>query len=232
MDNNPVETRLLELRSSGNVILPELQAKEILRISGLPVPESRLVDTPQEAVRQAESIGYPVVLKVHSILISHKSDVGGVKLNLGNASAVEKSCREILSACRKIDPKAQILVQNMLPSGIEAIIGVSHDRQFGPVVMFGVGGVFTELFNDVVFRLIPVSSVQAQEMVASIRGSKLLNGYRGKPAVDVDCLANIIVQVSDLIVKYPEILELDLNPVIAYPEGAAIADARMVLKNI
>jgi acyl-CoA synthetase (NDP forming) len=232
MDDNLVGSRLLEFRSSGHLTLPELQTKEILRLSGLPVPESRLVATPEEAVQGAEAIGYPVVLKVHSLLISHKSDVGGVKLNLDNALAVESGCLEILSACRPIDPKAQLLVQKMLPPGIEAIIGVSHDRQFGPVVMFGLGGVFTELFNDVVFRLIPVSNAQAQEMVVSIRGSKLLKGYRGKPAVDVDALTDVIVRVSDLIVKHPEILELDLNPIMAYPEGAAIADARMVLKNV
>jgi acyl-CoA synthetase (NDP forming) len=223
---------LLEFRRSSNVIVSEMQTEEILRISGFPVPESRLVGSTQEAVQQAESFGYPVVLKVHSLQITHKSDVGGVKLNLDTALAVEEGYNEILSACKKIDPDAQILVQKMLPPGIEAIIGVSQDKQFGSVIMFGLGGVFTELFNDVVFRLIPIQVTQAQEMIASIRGSALLKGYRGKPAADIVCLAGMIVRVSNLIVEHPEILELDLNPVLVYPQGAAIADARMVLKSL
>ncbi len=224
-----VGKRLQQLRKTRSRILTEMDAKDILRRAGLPVPEAYLVNSEQQAVESSELLGYPIALKVHSSAISHKSDVGGVKLNLADSISVTKAFREIISSCREIDPTAQVLVQKMFPPGIEAIIGISRDAQFGPVVMFGLGGVFTELFQDVIFRLIPINLEQAHDMVTSIRGSVLLKGYRGKPGGDIDCLAKMILQVSDLVNNHPEILELDINPVLVYPQNAVVVDARMVL---
>lgn len=230
MDLDPVGVRLQQLRTAGGKILTEMDAKDILNRAGLPVPEYRLTDSAEQAIESAAVLGYPAVLKVHSPAITHKSDVGGVKLNLPDPAEVEKAFNEIMGACRPLDPTCRVLVQKMLPPGIEAIIGVSRDAQFGPVIMFGLGGVFTELFQDVVFRLIPVDMEGASQMVSSIRGFALLSGYRGMPGGDIETLARMIVQVSDLVHRHPEILELDINPVMAYPKGAAVVDARLVLE--
>jgi acyl-CoA synthetase (NDP forming) len=229
MDRELTDRLLNAFLTEGQVILSEFDAKEILRSCGIPVPACSLVETAQVAVQVAEEIGYPVVLKVHSPAIIHKSDVGGVKLNLRDSLALEKAYAEIVFSCSPIDSKMKVLVQPMLSKGIEAILGVSRDAQFGPVIMFGLGGIYTELFNDVAFRLIPVSKTQAMDMVSSIRAFALLKGYRGNPGGDISSLVEMIVRLSDLLVAHPEITELDLNPVIVYPMGVAIADARMVL---
>jgi acyl-CoA synthetase (NDP forming) len=210
-------------------ILTEYHSKEILRSWGLPVPDCQLAESAADSIRLAETIGYPVALKVHSEKITHKSDVGGVKLGLVNAAAVSRAYAEIASSCAPVDAAFNVLVQPMLPAGIEVILGVSVDGQFGPVILFGLGGIYTELFNDVAFRLLPVDREQALEMIVSVTAARLFQGYRGKPGGDIQSLANLIVQLSDLVMHYPEITELDLNPVFVYPDGVCIADARIVI---
>jgi acetate---CoA ligase (ADP-forming) subunit beta len=210
-------------------VLPELESKEILRSWGLPVPPCVVAASVAEAVRSAGQVGYPLAMKVLSPAIVHKSDVGGVKLGLTSEREVEQAFREIEASCRKLDPGFKVLVQPMVKGGIEVILGVSHDPQFGPALMFGAGGVFVELFRDVSFRLIPLKRKDAMEMISSIRAYPLLKGFRGKPGADVDCLADMILSLSELVLAHPEIREIDLNPVLALPQGAAVVDARMVL---
>lgn len=214
----------------GQEVLSELDAKEILREWGLPVPACKVAGSAKEAAATANDMGYPVVLKVHSPAITHKSDVGGVKLDLADALAVEKAYGEIAGSCSKIDPGFKVLVQPMLKPGIEVILGVSRDAQFGPVILFGLGGIYTELFKDVAFRLIPVEAEEARRMVDSIQSVPLLKGFRGKPGGDMDLLTDMIVKVSSLVAAHPEVAEMDLNPVMVYPQGAAVADARMVIR--
>jgi acyl-CoA synthetase (NDP forming) len=211
-------------------LIPEFEAKEVLRTWGLPVPPCLVAQSPNQAVQCADKLGYPVVLKVSSPAIVHKSDVGGVKLNLADGQAVTQAYREIEQTCSPLDPKFKVLVQPMAHPGVEVILGVSEDGQFGKAIMFGLGGVFVELFQDASFRLVPVSRSQAMEMISSIKGFPLLKGYRGRAPADTELLADMVVSLSNLVTQYPAISELDLNPVIVYPKGAAVVDARIVLK--
>ena len=219
-------------RSQGRRLLNEVEAKDILAEAGIPVVTARLARTRGEAITAAREAGFPVVLKVVSNDITHKSDVGGVKLNLTDADAVAAAFDAILSAAKAAVPTASIdgvSVQKMAAPGVEVIIGMNTDPQFGPVLMFGLGGVLVEVLEDVVFRIIPIAPRDARQMVREIKGFKLLQGYRGQPPSDVAALESLLLKVSSFIDAHPEVAELDLNPVFAYPDGAVAVDARIVL---
>jgi acyl-CoA synthetase (NDP forming) len=224
-----VDRLFAEHQQAGRSVLTELHAKEILRAWGLPVPACAEAGSLAQAQAHANRMGYPVVLKAHSPAILHRSDVGGVKLNLGDGGAVSNAYAEIRAACAAVDPDVRILVQPMLPPGVEVIIGATQDPQFGTLLMFGLGGVTTELFKDVTFRLPPLDRAAAAAMVSSIEAYPLLDGFRGQPRTDLGAIADILVAVSLLVTRYPFIRELDLNPVLAYQHGAAVVDARMVI---
>lgn len=181
----------------------------------------------------AKELGYPVALKVVSPQITHKTDVGGVKLGLGTAKEVRAAFNEILEAARRADPDATIdgvSVQQMAEPGIEVIVGMTTDAQFGPVLMFGLGGVLVEVLKDVAFRVVPITPRDAKQMVRDIQAFPLLQGYRGQEPADVKALERLLLKLSKFIEKQPDIAELDLNPVFAYPKGAVAVDARVVLK--
>ncbi len=218
-------------RQSGRDVLFEDESKSLLAAAGIPVVESHIATTEQEAVESAERIGYPTVLKVRSAVYSHKSDTGGVHLNLTGPEAVRQAFLAITNRARQEDPHACVTVQRMAKQGLEVIIGATVDPQFGPVIMFGLGGVLTEILADHCFRLIPINQSEASAMVRSLRGSQLLQGYRNMPPADLGALESILTRVSDLMQNYPEIMELDLNPVTVYPDGALALDARVRLKN-
>ncbi len=174
----------------------------------------------------------PVVLKVISPEVIHKSDAGGVKLNLDSAEKVGHAYDDIMSAIKKKYPDAKIngvSVQKMARPGVEVIIGMSKDAQFGPVIMFGLGGILVEILKDVSFRIVPLEKRDAREMVKEIKGYPVLEGYRGQEAVDIEYLEGLILKVSDFVEQHPEINELDLNPVFAYSDGATAVDARVIL---
>ncbi len=230
MGKKELSRLLTSLLEAGCSVIPELEAKALLAAWGLPVVPCHLAKHPEDAVAAAEQLGYPVVMKVHSPAIVHKSDVGGVKMNIQSAAAVAQAFEDIAAACRPIDPGCGVVVEAMVKPGLEVIIGVSQDPQFGPTLLFGLGGVFVELFEDAAFRLIPVTHADAREMIAATRAFPLLKGYRGKPGGDVAFLADMIVSLSNLVDAFPAIREVDINPVIVYPQGALIADARMVLQ--
>ncbi len=213
--------------SEGRTYLMEHECKELLAGEGIPTTAISVAHSAVEAVKISDKIGYPVVLKVLSPEVIHKSDLGGVKLNLQNAGEVEFAFTEIMKsfADKKI---IGVAVQKMASPGLEAIIGVSRDPAFGPVLMFGLGGVFVEVLKDVSFRILPVTEEDIEEMLQEIRGYNLLRGYRGT-AVDLSALKDLLLKISNLVMRCPEIRELDLNPVFLYPQGNITIDARIFL---
>ena len=219
-------------RQQGRTLLTEVEAKQLLAEAGIPVIEARLAKSRDEAVAIAGELGYPVVLKVVSPEISHKSDVGGVKLNLGSPDRVGEAFDAIMASARKVAPDATIegvSVQRMAQPGVEVIVGMTMDPQFGPVLMFGLGGVLVEVLKDVAFRVVPITQRDARQMVRDIQGFPLLEGYRGQEPADLDALEALLLKLSDFIEGHPEVAELDLNPVFAYPKGAVAVDARIVV---
>jgi len=224
---------LSQLRKKRRTNLSEVEAKEILRKAGIPVIETRLARTKKEALSLSTRIGFPVVLKIVSPDIIHKSDAGGVKLDLKNSTQVSEAYAEIMSVIKKSHPHAKIegvSVQKMARPGVEVIIGMTKDTQFGPVLMFGLGGVLVEVLKDISFRVVPVSERDASEMIREIKGYPLLEGYRGQEPADIACLQELIMKVSGLVEKNPQIKELDLNPIFAYRDGALAIDARIILE--
>jgi acetate---CoA ligase (ADP-forming) len=205
--------------------LMEHECKEILESIGIKTTGSRIAVSIDEAVEMSRAIGYPVAMKIVSSDVVHKTDGGGVKLNVGNDEGVRKAHREIVDAFKHCDVIG-ISVQKMAEPGIEAIIGVTRDPGFGPVLMFGLGGVFVEVLKDVTFRILPITEDDAAEMIEEIKGSSLLKGYRGTSA-DIEALKGLLLKVSHLVTEHPEIRELDLNPVFLYPSGCLTVDARI-----
>lgn len=225
-------TAIADARAEGRVLLNEVEAKAMLAAAGVPVTPTRLARTAIEAVALAEELGFPAALKIVSPDIAHKSDVGGVVLGLKNATAVRRAHREMLAHVRQVAPAARIdgvSVQRMAAPGVEVIVGATTDELFGPVMMFGLGGVFVEVLKDVAFRLVPVEPRDAAQMVRQIRGLPILQGARGAPPADLAALEQLIVRVSSFVADHPEVAELDLNPVFVYPKGAVAVDARIVL---
>jgi acyl-CoA synthetase (NDP forming) len=217
----------------GRTALTEIEAKELLRQAGINVVETRLAVSKEQAVAISQQLGFPVVLKIVSADVLHKTDAGGVKLGLKTAGQVGKAWDEIMKSVKKAFPEAKIegvSVQPMATPGVEVIIGMSKDAQFGPVLMFGLGGIFVEIIKDVSFRIVPLMKRDAKEMVREIKGFPLLNGYRGSEPVDIANLENLLIKVSDFVEKTPEIKELDLNPIFAYKDGAVAVDARVILE--
>jgi acetyl-CoA synthetase (ADP-forming) len=225
---------IVQLKKEGRLILTEFESKKFLKQTGIPVIETRLARTLKEAVLLSQKMGFPVALKIASPDIVHKSDSGGVRLSLNNASEVRAAYRKIMDGVQKKYPSASIQgvsVQKMAKPGTEVIVGTSKDPQFGPVIMFGLGGIFVEVLKDVSFRIIPLSRKDALEMIEEIKGYPLLQGYRGKESVDIPALTEIILKISRVMEEHPEIKELELNPIIAYKKGALAVDARIILES-
>lgn len=220
-------------RKEKRTLLTEIESKELLKAAKIPVVETKLATSKTEAMQLAKKMGFPVVMKIVSPNVVHKSDAGGVKLNIQNATQAGKAYSEILASVKKHYPKARIVgitVQKMAKQGIEVIIGMTKDAQFGPVIMFGLGGILVEVLKDVSFRIVPMTKRDAAEMITEIKGFPILKGYRGQDPADVPYLEELIVKVSDFVDKNPEIKELDLNPVFAYKSGALAVDARIILE--
>jgi acetate---CoA ligase (ADP-forming) subunit beta len=214
-------------------LLTEVESKELLKKAGIPVVEAKLARSKKEAISLSREMGFPVVLKISSPDVVHKSDSGGVKLGLANATQVGKAYTEIISSIKQAYPEAKIQgvsVQPMAPSGVEVIVGMSKDPQFGPVLMFGLGGILVEVLKDVSFRIVPVTERDAREMIREIKGYPILEGYRGQKPASIPALEKLIVKVSQFVEKNPQIKELDLNPIFAYPDKAVAVDARIILE--
>jgi len=224
---DPIEEIIVRARREQRLYLLEHECKAILKSIGVPSTSCLVAKSEEEAVSMSEAIGYPVVLKILSPEIIHKSDAGGVKLNLGREEV--KGAYSELIAKFKDRHVVGVSVQEMAKPGLEVIVGAMRDATFGPVLMFGLGGVFVEVLKGVSFRVIPVAERDAQEIMEEIKGYQLLQGYRGQSA-DVASLRDILLKVSDLVMAYPAIKEVDLNPVFAYPKGSLVVDARMILE--
>jgi acyl-CoA synthetase (NDP forming) len=221
-----------QARTQGRKILTEVESKQLLEEAGIPTARARLATSRDAAVQAARDIGFPVVLKVVSPQITHKTDVGGVKLDLKSPEEVAAAFDEIMAAAHRAAPDATIdgvSVQQMARPGIEVIVGVSTDPQFGPVIMFGLGGILVEVLKDVSFRIIPIAPRDARQMIREIKAFPLLEGYRGQDPADLAALESLLLRVSGFVEQQPEVSELDLNPVFAYKDGALAVDARIVL---
>jgi len=222
-----------QAKKEGRKALLENEAKTICIEYGIPVTKFNLAKNENEAAVKADQIGYPVVLKIVSPDIIHKSDAGGVIVNLKTPKEVNIAYKKIIENAKKYNSDAKIvgvLVQEMAPQSTEVIVGAIKDPQFGQTVMFGLGGIFVELLKDVNFRVAPINAEDAKEMITQLKAFPLLNGYRNTPPADIDALAAILCCVSRLIMENPEIKELDLNPIMAYPKGAKTVDARIILE--
>jgi acyl-CoA synthetase (NDP forming) len=223
-----------QAKKEGRNYLLEPEAKMVCMEYGIPVPRFKVALTYDEAIKFAEGIGYPVVLKIVSPDIIHKFDIGGVALNLKNSSEVKNAYENILMNVKRHKPNAKIvgvLVQEMAPQSTEVIVGAIKDPQFGPALMFGLGGIFVEVLKDVTFRIAPITESDAREMITEVKAYPVLKGYRGQPPVDLNAIVNILLNTSKLVMDYLEIKELDLNPILVYEKGAKTVDARIILES-
>ncbi len=219
------------LASGRKILLPD-EAMDIIKSSGISTPAYAMVKTANEALTAAKTMGFPIVLKIVSQGVLHKSDVGGVVVGVENDKEVESNYNEVINNLIRKVPNADImgmLVEKQVPPTTEVIVGGIRDKQFGPTVMFGLGGIFVELFKDVVFRIAPVTETEALEMIKEIKGYSVLNGYRGTEKLDIQKLSKTVVTVSELISDIGKIKEVELNPLLVYTEGVTAVDARIII---
>jgi acyl-CoA synthetase (NDP forming) len=237
-DINPSDVRSLcrqILRMRGDGWLSQQEIREILRLMNLPLPPGGVAGTNEDAVRLARSIGYPVAVKLASHKILHKTEVNALRLNVSNDKGVRKAFQEIqdqLASTGNSDAMEGVVIQPMLKGGVEVMIGMVEDPLFGPLISFGLGGIHVEILRDVSFRITPLTERDATEMIRSIKGYRLLEGYRGHPAGDVVVLEQLLLRVSRLVEEVPEIRELDFNPVFALQQGCSIVDARIRIQQV
>ncbi len=221
------------IQTDHKVITEEL-SKSILKTYGVKVPPFALVTSAEEAVKQAKKIGFPLVMKVVSPQILHKTDVGGVKVGLDNVNDVKKTFKDMygrLSKKKGVEVKG-ILLEKMVPKGVELIVGIQNDPQFGPVIMVGLGGIMTEVMKDVAFRMLPISTSDAKSMLNELKGSKLLKGFRGSESIDTNMVAKMLVQIGKLGVENADYINsIDFNPVVVYPKSHFVVDAKIILNN-
>ena len=230
---NKTERIIAQARKEGRKALLEPEAKTICLEYGIPVTKFNMAKSAKQAAEFAEKIGFPVVLKIVSPDIVHKSDAGGVVVNLKTQAEVAAAFDRILEDAKRYKADAEIvgvLVQEMAPQSTEVIVGAVKDPTFGQTLMFGLGGIFVELLKDVTFRVAPITEQEAREMVAGVKAYPLLTGYRNTPAADIQAIVEVLVNTCRLVMEHPEIKELDLNPVMVYGKGAKTVDARIILE--
>ena len=225
---------IAKAKKEGRVYLTESESKLLLKEAGIATNEMELAMSRDEAVSISKKMGYPVVLKVVSNDILHKTDVGGVKLGLGSGDEVASAYDEMMALLKQKAANAVIdgvSVQRMAHPGVEVIIGMFKDNQFGPVVMFGIGGELVEVYKDVSFGIVPIPKRYAKQMIKDIKGYPLLDGYRGRDPVDIAFLEDMLLKLSDFAKDNPDIKEVDINPVMAYADKAIAVDARVILES-
>ena len=224
--------KIIEKAEAEKRSLLETEAKELLRKYKIPIPTFRLIKSEGEISGIRESIGYPLVMKIVSPDIIHKSDAGGVKVGVKDEEEARTAYQEIISKAVKYNKKAQIcgvIAYKMIPQATEIIIGMMKDPHFGPVIMFGLGGIFVEVLKDVSFRILPLEERDAQEMITEIKGYEILKGARGETPKDIEAIKNLLMKISQLAMENPEIKEIDLNPVFVFEKSLLVVDARMIL---
>ncbi len=236
VDQDTVANIFKRVRSEGRVQIGDAESRDILTAYGIRVPKSKLCATAEEAVAFADELGYPVVMKIASPDILHKTDVGGVRVGLGSPTEVRDAFDLMVYRATKYQPNALIwgcLVQEMIRGGKEVITGMNRDPQFGPLVMFGLGGIYVEVLKDVAFRVAPFDRKEAMTMMQEIRSFGLLRGVRGEPPADLDAAAETLLRLSQLVTDFPEIVEMDINPLMVFERGRGTlgVDMRLILKS-
>lgn len=223
---------ILEIALKEKRNLTEDESYFLLSEYGVTVPKYEVASSLEETMEKSKSLGFPLVMKVISPDIIHKTDIRGVVLNIKNEKQARDSYQNMMGNVKKSKPEAKIhgvLLYNQLPEGVEVIIGMTRDAQFGPTVMFGLGGIFTEVLQDVTFRICPVTRIDIKEMIHDIKGIKMLKGYRGQSSCDLNALIDIIMTISEISLNYSIIKTIDLNPIIVYEKGAVVVDAKVLL---
>lgn len=234
-DTQAVRELFQRVKAEDRVSIGDFESREVLKVYGMQIPASEIAATPEEAIEIATRIGFPVVLKIASPDILHKTDVGGVKVGLRSAEEVRDAFELMVYRAERYVPDATIwgcLVQQMVPSGgLEVLVGMNRDPQFGPLVTFGLGGIYVETLKDVTFRVAPFSRQEAEQMLKEIRAHALLDGVRGQPEYDKEAIVDVLLRIGQLVQEFPEIAELDINPLMVYPQnrGAIAIDMRLVL---
>jgi acetyl-CoA synthetase (ADP-forming) len=218
------------MKDGKSFLLPN-EAKKICDLHQIPTPRSYLTSTLREAILRTKDLGFPVVLKIVSPQLLHKSEVDGVILNIQNIKELEVKYEQLLSKINRLKEVeiTGILVEEMMIPSTEVIIGGIRDPHFGPTIMFGIGGIFTEVYADVQFRVAPIDKKEAMKMIEDLNGFKILKGIRGRPSVDINSIINILINVSNLMIEHINIKQLDLNPVIVYSDGAYAVDIRFII---
>ena len=230
--NEEIKNILDEVKKENRSILTYEESRRIMELTGITLNEMRIAKDVEDAISKANEIGFPIVLKIVSEDVLHKSDAGGVKVGIKSSDELRSSFEEMLNSIKQTYPNAEIAgvsVEEMV-EGVELLIGTNTDAQFGKMIALGIGGVFVEVYKDVSFRLIPITSDDVKEMILEIKGNKLLEGYRGNPVVDKQELASLVLKISKLIEEFPDIYEMDLNPVVATADGLKAIDARIILE--
>ena len=234
VDRERAARLIAQARSAGRTKLSELEVFGVLSAYGIAVAPARLAHDAEDAARAAAEVGYPVAVKIVSAQIIHKTEVGGVRTGIGTAVELKEACVEMLDSVSRQAPSATIdglLVQRMISGGRETIVGVSRETVFGPLVMFGLGGIYVEALADVVFRIAPLGPLDVHDMLKGIRGAAILEGVRGAPPVDFAALGEVVRRVGQLALDHDDVAELDINPLLALPQGATAVDARILLEN-
>ena len=224
---------LSKMREEGRTALLTPEAESICASYGIPIAPSHIATTKEETCRKAEELGFPVALKVLSSQILHKTDAGAVLVGIGNEDALGKSFDKIIDNAKNYSPKTTILgvlVQRMVTPGVEVMIGGMRESQFGPTILFGLGGIFTEILKDAVFGITPLDEAEAYRMIRSIKAYPLLTGYRKLPKANEKSIVDIMLKASQLLSDNPEIDQMDLNPTIVNEEGSVVVDARILLR--
>jgi acyl-CoA synthetase (NDP forming) len=226
------ETIIQRVLKEGRSFMLANEAQQVCNLHHILTPRSYITLSAKEAVLKAKDIGFPVVLKVISPQILHKSDAGGVILNIRDEEELKAEYEKLVAEVGRREPSAKvvgILVEKMMPTSTEVIVGAVRDRQFGPSIMFGIGGIFTEIYDDVAFRVAPIDKIDALNLVHELKGSKVLEGARGRPPADLGSVINVLIDVSNLMMEHDAISQLDLNPVIVYSDGVCAVDSRIII---
>jgi len=230
--NRNVKQILTQAKTQNRTILNYKESRKIMELTSIPLNKMELAKGLEESLLKANEIGFPIVLKIVSEDVVHKSDAGGVKIGINSNSELETAYNEMMLSIKEFYPEAQIdgvSIEEMV-EGVELLIGTNTDEQFGKMIAFGVGGIFVEVYKDISFRLIPVYEEDIKEMISEIKGNKILEGFRGMPAVNKEELISLMLRISKLIEENPTIKELDLNPVVATEDGLKAIDARIILE--
>ncbi|MHC2994635.1 MAG: acetate--CoA ligase family protein [Candidatus Atribacteria bacterium] len=224
--------KIIQIAKKEKRPLLETDAKELLKEYKIPVPDFRLIKNEDEVSKITCEIGFPLVMKIVSPDIIHKSDAGGVKVGINTGKEAKIAYQEIIFNVKKYNKGARIegvIVYPLIPKEIEVIVGMIKDPHFGSVAMFGLGGIFVEVLKDISFRIIPLEERDAQEMITEIKGYEILKGARGKPSRDIQAIKEVLMKISQMAIENPEINEIDLNPIFVFEKGLQVVDARIIL---